>query len=332
MDTCQGSTRGLPRPEGTGSSAIGAKLKKTPSIAYLIAALLVASIAKAATPFVLDLWPGKPPGDLPTRGAEKTFAADVPKYGKNLLITNVTKPTLTVYPPPGRNCGTAVIICPGGGYWNLFWDKEGEQVAAWLNVNGMTGIILKYRVPRPPNVPEEALPMGPQMDAQRAVRVVRRHAAEWGINAKRIGMVGFSMGAHLSAATATNFEKRAYEPIDAIDEEEGSRPDFAILCYPDWLTGAMYGKSANELSPAMHIPRDTPPMMLVHASDDSTSPSDNSAVFYLALKRAGIPAELHIFATGEHDFGAIQDGSLPSSWPGLCIKWLKSQDLLEIAP
>lgn len=307
-------------------------MKKTPSIAFLLAAQLVASIANAATPFVLDLWPGKPPGDLPTRGAEKTIVADSPRYGRNLLITNVTKPTLTVYPAPGRNCGTAMIICPGGGYWNLFWDKEGEQVAAWLNLNGMTGIILKYRVPRPPNVPEEALPMGPQMDAQRAIRVVRRHAAEWGINTRRIGMVGFSMGAHLSAATATNFEKRAYEPIDAIDEEESSRPDFAILCYPDWLNAARYGGSRDELSPAMHIPRDTPPIMLIHASDDTTSSSENSAIFYLALKRAGIPAELHIFATGEHDFGVIQNGYLPSSWPGLCIKWMRSQELLEIAP
>jgi acetyl esterase/lipase len=307
-------------------------MKKTPSIAFLLAAQLVAAIASAATPFDIDLWPGKPPGDLPTRGAEKAYVSDSRQYGRNLLITNVTKPTLTVYPPPGRNCGTAVIICPGGGYWNLFWDKEGEQVAAWLNLNGMTGIILKYRVPRPPNVPEEALPMGPQMDAQRAVRTVRRHAADWGINRRRIGMVGFSMGAHLSAATATNFEKPVYEPVDAIDEEESSRPDFAILCYPDWLNGARYGKSSDELSPAMHIPRDTPPIMLVHASDDTTSSSENSAVFYLALKRAGIPAELHIFATGEHDFGVIQDGNLPSSWPDLCIKWMRSQELLEIAP
>jgi acetyl esterase/lipase len=307
-------------------------LKRSPPIAFLAASLLVASVASAATPFALDLWPGTPPGDLPTRGAEKAFVADSPKYGLNLLVTNVTKPTLTVYPPAGRNSGTAVVICPGGGYWNLFWDKEGEQVAAWLNLNGITGIILKYRVPRPPNVPEEALPMGPQMDAQRAVRVVRRHAAQWGINPRRIGMVGFSMGGHLSAATATNFEKRAYEPVDAIDEEESSRPDFAVLCYPDWLNGARYGKSADELSPAMHIPRDTPPFMLVHASDDSTASCENSAVFYLALKRAGIPAELHIYATGEHDFGVIQNASLPSSWPGLCIRWMRGLGLLEVAP
>jgi acetyl esterase/lipase len=307
-------------------------MKNTPSIAFLIAALCTATLAKAGVPLVIDLWPGTPPGDLPTRGAEKAFVADLPKYGSNLLITNVTRPTLTVYRPAGKNSGTAVIVCPGGGYWNLFWDKEGEQVADWLNLNGMTAIILKYRVPRPPNVPEEALPIGPQMDAQRAVRVVRRHAVEWGINRRRIGMVGFSMGAHLSAATATNFDKRTYEPIDAVDEEESSRPDFAILCYPDWLTAARYGGSIDDPSPAMPIPRDTPPIMLVHASDDSTALSENSAVFYLALKRAGVPAEVHIFATGEHDFGVIQNGSLPSSWPGLCIKWMRCMGLLEVAP
>jgi acetyl esterase/lipase len=307
-------------------------MKKTPSTVLLLAAMFVAGSANGANPIVLDLWPGKPPGDLPVRGAEKSFIYPSAHYGRNLLITNVTKPTLTVYPPPvGNNTGTAMVICPGGGYWNLFWEKEGEQVASWLNFHGMTAIILKYRVPRPPNVPEEALPLGPQMDAQRAVRAVRSHAAEWGINPKRIGMVGFSMGAHLSAATATNFNDRTYAPIDAIDEGS-SRPDFAILCYPDWLTGARYGKSGDELSPAFHIPADTPPILLVHASDDTTAPAENSAVMYLALKRAGIPAELLIFAKGEHDFGVRQDGQLPASWTQLAIEWLAGFGLLEAHP
>ena len=305
-------------------------MKKIPSIAFLIAALSVCATATAAGPIVLDLWPGKPPGDLPVRGEEKAFVRSSKLYGTNLLITNVTKPTLTVYlPAKADNTGTAMIICPGGGYWDLFWDKEGEQVASWLNFNGMAAIILKYRVPRPPNVPEDALPVGPQMDAQRAVSTVRSHAAEWAINPRRIGMVGFSMGAHLSAATATNFNVRTYKPVDAIDEVS-SRPDFAVLCYPDWLTGARYGKSRDELSPAIHIPADTPPVMLVHATDDTTANAENSAVMYLALKRAGIPVELHIFATGEHDFGVRQNEALPSSWPRLCIRWLRSFGLLEV--
>jgi acetyl esterase/lipase len=307
-------------------------MKKIPSIAYLIAALSVSGTAIAADPIVMDLWPGKPPGDLPVRGEEKVFVRDSPLYGTNLLITNVTKPTLTVYlPAKADNTGTAMVVCPGGGYWDLFWDKEGEQVASWLSFHGMTAIILKYRVPRPPNVPEDALPIGPQMDAQRAVSTVRSHAAEWGINPKRIGIVGFSMGAHLSAATATNFNDRTYKPIDAIDDVS-CRPDFAVLCYPDWLTGARYGKSRDELSPAFHIPAGTPPILLIHATDDTTANAENSAIMYLALKRAGIPVELHIFAKGEHDFGVRQNETLPSSWPHLCIKWMRSFGLLEVHP
>ena len=155
--------------------------------------------------------------------------------GKTRLITNVTRPTLTVYRPAAdKNTGTAMVICPGGGYWDLFWELEGEEVAAWLNSQGMTGIILKYRCPRRPGEVEGEPPLGPQLDAQRAVRLVRSRAAEWGIDPERIGMVGFSAGGHLALATATGFAKRLYEPIDAVDEVS-SRPDFAILCYPGYL-------------------------------------------------------------------------------------------------
>src|ERR1700690_1494858 len=184
-------------------------MKKITSTAYLIASLFTSCGATAAPPIVFDLWPAMPPGDLPVSGAEKTFIRTSTIYGTNVLITNVTKPTPTVYlPPKGNNTGTAVVICPGGGYWDLYWEGEGEQVAAWLNSQGMTGIVLKYRVPRPPNVPESETPIGPQMDAQRAVSTVRSRAAEWGINQKRIGIIGFSVGGHLALATATGFAKR----------------------------------------------------------------------------------------------------------------------------
>jgi acetyl esterase/lipase len=300
-------------------------MKKIPSTAYLIAALLASGVASASPPLVVDLWPGKPPGDLPVRGAEKTFIRTSTIYGTNVILTNVTKPTLTVYSPPrGDNTGTAMVICPGGGYWDLYWEGEGEQVAAWLNSQGMTAIILKYRVPRPPNVPEADTPIGPQMDAQRAVSTVRSRAAEWGINPKKIGIIGFSVGGHLALATATGFAKRTYEPIDAIDDVS-SRPDFAILCY----SGFLKMKDKDEIWPGLHIPQDTPPVMLVHASDDTMSPSDQSVIMYLALKRAGIPVELHIFAKGEHDFGVRQDGRLPSSWPQLCINWLHAFGFLD---
>jgi acetyl esterase/lipase len=252
--------------------------------------------------------------------------------GPTRLITNVTRPTLTIYQPPkDRNTGTAMLICPGGGYWDLYWELEGEEVAAWLNSAGMTGIILKYRCPRRPGDVRGEPPLGPQLDAQRAVRLVRSRAAEWGIDPKRIGMVGFSAGGHLAVATATNFSKRLYEPIDAIDQVR-CRPDFAIGCY----SGYLKLKDRDEVRPDLRIPADTPPIFLAHASDDRESyggsPSENSAIMYLALKRAGIPTELHIYATGDHDFGVRQNEKLPSSWTGLCVRWLRSRNLLKPEP
>jgi acetyl esterase/lipase len=226
------------------------------------------------------------------------------------------------------NTATAMIICPGGGYWDLYWELEGEEVAAWLNSVGMTGIILKYRCPRRPGDVRGAPPLGPQLDAQRAVSLVRSRASEWGIDPARIGMVGFSAGGHLALATATGFARRKYDAIDAIDEVS-CRPDFAVLCY----SGYLKAKDRDELWPGLEIPAGTPPILLAHASDDKESyggsNAENSVFMYLALKRAGIPAELHIYATGDHDFGVRQNDKLPSSWPQLCLRWLRGFSLLK---
>ncbi len=303
-------------------------MKKLASAVLFYAALFLSRTAWGADPIVLDLWPGKPPGDLPVGGAEKSYVRTSPIYATATITTNVTKPTITVYlPPEEKNTGTAMIICPGGGYWDLYMDLEGKQVAEWLASQGMVGIVLKYRVPRPPNVPKKLTPVGPQLDAQRAVSLVRSRAAEWAINPKRIGVVGFSAGGHLALMTATNFGKRAYDPIDSVDQVS-SRPDFAVLCY----SGYFKADDKDEISPEIHIPADTPPVMLVHDTDDTMSNAEHSVFMYLALKRAGIPVEMLIFAKGEHDFGVRQDGKLPSSWPQLCIKWLRSFDLLEDHP
>ena len=288
--------------------------------------------APAAEPLVVDLWPGKTPGDVGIKGEETSRIHPSPIVGTTRLITNVTKPTLTIYRPAAdKNTGTAMVICPGGGYWDLFWELEGEEVAAWLNSQGMTGIILKYRCPRRPGDVKGEPPLGPQLDAQRAVRLVRSRAAEWGIDPDRIGIVGFSAGGHLALATATGFAKRLYEPIDAIDEVS-CRPDFAILCYPGYLKA----KDQDGIRPDLHIPADTPPIFLAHASDDGAhhggSDAENSVFMYLALKRAGIPAELHVFATGDHDFGVRQNDKLPSSWTRLCVNWLQSLRLLKPVP
>src|SRR5881397_2494110 len=189
----------------------------------------------AEAPLVLNVWPGQVPGDYGTIGPERIRPPEDAPTKDAKWLTNVTKPTITVFrPAKGKNTGAAMVICPGGGYWNLAWDLEGEEVAAWLNTVGMTGIVLKYRVPRRPGQPEPLPAPGPLLDSQRAVSLVRSRAREWEIDPNRIGIVGFSAGGHLAVMTATNFDKRAYEPIDDIDKVS-CRPDFAVVVYPGYL-------------------------------------------------------------------------------------------------
>jgi acetyl esterase/lipase len=274
---------------------------------------------------VMDVWPGEVPDDYGPIG-EETFRPPWSEESKGAKwLTNVTKPTITVYrPAKEKDTGAAMLICPGGGYWNLAWDLEGEEVAAWLNSLGVTGIVLKYRVPRRPGQPEKLPAPGPLQDAQRAVSLVRSRAAEWGIDAGRIGMIGFSAGAHLTAATATQFDERAYSPLDIVDEVS-CRPDFAILAYPGYL-----GETDPELlTPGFRVPADAPPFFLVHASDDRVARVENSVVTYLALKRAGISAELHLYAAGGHGFGIRKSGRLVSTWAERCAEWLCAQEVLR---
>jgi acetyl esterase/lipase len=275
-------------------------------------------------PMVMELWPGAVPGDVGIDGQEYGRIHDSKLVGKTLLITNVTRPSVKVYlPPAGTNTGTAMLICPGGGYHDLFWQLEGEEVVAWLNAHGIAGIILKYRCPRRPGDVQGVPPLGPLRDAQRAVSLVRSNAAEWGIDPRRIGMIGFSAGGHLALATATSFRERRYEPIDAIDAVS-CRPDFAVPCY----SGYLKADNHDQIAPGLRIPPDTPPIFLAHTSDDSVAEVAHSVIMYLALHRAGVPTELHVYVTGEHDFGVRQNDKLPSSWPQLCLNWLRSRDLL----
>ena len=194
-------------------------------------ALGCATAAAADKPTVLDVWPGKPPGDAADVGPEKATAD---KKDPNVIqsITNVSHPTLTVYrPAKDKDTGAVVVIAPGGGYTNLAWAKEGVEPAEWLNSIGVTGVVLKYRVPRRPDNPKGEPPVQALMDAQRSISLVRSKAKEWGIDPNRIGMLGFSAGGHLTAWAATNFDKRAYEPIDDVDKV-GCRPDFGVCIYP----------------------------------------------------------------------------------------------------
>lgn len=268
------------------------------------------------------VWPGKVPGDVGGVGEEKVQDLK-PGEKKVMRVTNVTKPTLTVFrPAKEKDTGAAVIIAPGGGYNILAWDLEGEEVATWLNSLGVTGIILKYRVPRRSGEARDKPPLGPLQDAQRAVSLVRSKAEEWGIDPKRIGMLGFSAGGHLTAATATNWDRRTYEAVDEVDKVN-CRPDFTILIYPAYLTA----KEGEGLAPDIRVTKETPPTFFAHANDDPVTP-ESSVRMYLALKRAGVPSELHVYNTGGHGFGLRPSEHPCSQWPQRCADWLKVRGLL----
>jgi acetyl esterase/lipase len=241
-----------------------------------------------------------------------------------LLVTDVTKPTITLLrPAKEKETGTAMLICPGGGYWNLYWQLEGEEVAAWLNSIGVTGIILKYRVPRRPDEPKGEPARRPLQDAQRAISLVRTRAKDWGIDPRRIGIVGFSAGGHLAIAAATSFDKRTYEPVDDVDKVS-CRPDFAVPVY----SGYLQAKDKDELAPGLRVPTNTPPVFLVHGSDDIVSPPENSVLMYLALKRARVPAELHVYGKTTHDFGVRTNARPHSKWTARCAEWLRDVGVL----
>lgn len=295
----------------------------------LAALVVLFGACRADEPLVIPLWPGAVPGDHGTIGPERVRAPDEAPTRDAKWITDVTRPTVSVFrPPEGRSTGTGVLICPGGGYWNLAWDLEGEEVAAWLNSAGVTGFVVKYRVPRRPGQPEELPAPGPLLDAQRALSLVRSRAGDFGIDPKRIGVMGFSAGGHLAVATATRFDRRAYTPVDEIDRVS-CRPDFAVAVYPGYFieqrpAGVEINKDV--LAPYMRIPKDTPPVFLVHASDDPVAGAENSVAMYLALRRAGVAAELHVYARGGHGFG-VRRSDLPcSTWTDRCLEWLKNQD------
>ena len=290
-----------------------------------------APISSNEGPLVVELWPGTAPDETGNIGPERVRMSpqldrkQVEVTEPTRMITAVTKPSITVYRPHAdRQTGTAMLICPGGGYWDLYWQLEGEEVAAWLNSIGITGVILKYRVPRRPDDVKGEPARRPLQDAQRAVSLVRSRASEWGIDPRRIGMIGFSAGGHLAAATATSFEKRTYEPVDDIDKIS-CRPDFAIPVY----SGYLKAKDKVELAPGLNIPPGTPPFFLVHGGADIISEPENSVVMYLALKQKGIPAELHIYAGAAHDFAVRKSDRPYSAWMESCAQWLRHYEFFK---
>ncbi len=287
-------------------------------------------MVKAQT--VLPLYGDQPiPNSKPVPDLEKIDSSGHPlRYS----YSTVNRPTLTVYlPPAGKANGMAVIVCPGGGYVHLAYTHEGTDVAQWLNSLGITAFLLKYRLPSDETMIDKTI--GPLQDAQRAIQLVRQRAGEWGVDAGKIGILGFSAGGHLASTAGTHFDH------SVIDNPAGIslRPDFMILLYPvisfndsighrgsrDNLLGkqpspAMITAYSNELQVT---PR-TPPAFIVHAEDDKTVPVVNSLYFYEALVKNHVPSELHVYPKGGHGFG-MHNPTTNDQWTERCANWLRLQ-------
>lgn len=268
----------------------------------------------------VPLWPGAAPDARTVTGPETlaTETKDLVAGRPWVYVSNVSQPTITVYAPKEKNTGTAVVVFPGGGYQILAIDLEGTEICDWLTSKGITAVLLKYRVPTARVGPYRESPLALQ-DAQRAVGLVRFHAAEWHIDPHKIGVIGFSAGGHMVAAVSTHFDKRSYPAVDAADKES-CRPDFAIALYPGHLWSA--DKKNFELNPNVPVTRETPPTFLVQAEDDPVDNVNNSLVYFAALKKAGVPVEMHLYAQGGHAFGLRRTKFPITEWPQLVETWL----------
>ena len=295
-------------------------------------ALTPALPAAAPAPAPLPLWPKEVPGEKEKIGEEKDTSNEKSGKvaGKPLIrLGNVSQPTITVFrPSPDKANGAAVIVCPGGGYSILAYDLEGTEVCEWLNSIGVTGVLLKYRVPKRPGLEKHTAAL---QDAQRAVGLVRARAGEFGVDPKRIGILGFSAGGHLAAAASNNFDKRTYEPVDDADKVS-CRPDFALLIYPAYLSVKAKEKEkeaeAEPIAPELPITANTPQTFLVMTEDDGVR-VEGPLYYYLALKRAKVSAELHLYPTGGHGYGLRPSPQTVTTWPARAADWLQARKLLE---
>ena len=271
----------------------------------------------------LPVWPGVAPGapsNLPPEVNSNT-AKDPLIAGRRIVrLTNVVTPTLTLYKPTVKSNGAAVVVFPGGGYKILAIDLEGTEVCDWLNSAGITCVLLKYRVPDSGPYPKSNAAL---QDAQRAMGLVRRHAAEWGIDPNRIGVLGFSAGGHLSAAISNLYEKRLYDPIDDADKLS-CRPDFSVVVYPGYLALSEQNFAANA---DIHPTANTPPTFVVQAEDDPVH-VENAVVYFMQLKNAKVPAELHVYAQGGHGYGLRRTALPVTTWPQEVEKWLHTIKIL----
>jgi acetyl esterase/lipase len=275
-------------------------------------------VATADEPQPIPLWPSDAPGEKGDIGPER----DTSKPGEGLVagkpiirIGNVSKPTITLYrPPPDKDTGAAVVVCPGGAYSILAYDLEGSEVCEWLNSIGVTGVLLKYRVPSRKGLPKEAAAL---QDVQRAIGLVRHSAAEWKIDPHKIGVLGFSAGGHLAASVSNRFTERTYPAIDDADKKS-CRPDAAFLIYPAYLTEK---NDLTKLAADLPVTKETPPTFIVQTQDDGVK-VENAYTYGLALKNAKVPVEIHLFAKGGHGYGLRQTENPVTKWPGLAGEWM----------
>jgi acetyl esterase/lipase len=310
-----------------------------PLLIFLLAAPAALALSRpsaAATPSAarqspsnkptLTLWPKGAPGPATATQAEHdtTRPGDPLIMGRPVIRTgDVSVPTLTLYASPAaHNSGAAVVVFPGGGYLILAMDLEGTEVCDWLNSINVNCVLVKYRVPNTGPYPKspEAL-----QDAQRAMGLVRQHATEWKIDPHRIGVLGFSAGGHLAAALSTHYDQRLYPAVDAADQLS-CRPDFALIIYPGYITLA---EKDFEFNPDIPVSGSTPPAFLVQAENDPVH-VENVIEYFMALKKAGVAAELHVYATGKHGYGLRPGPDQVTHWPELAVKWLYEIHVLSV--
>ena len=309
-------------------------MNPTPRALFASLCLVATAGLAAPIPDVVNLWPGAAPGTEKVTIAEKITERSTDPQKHDRIYTQIVTPSIAVHRPEKPN-GIAVIVAPGGGYQRIVIDKEGPDTSAWLNRLGITAFVLKYRLPGEGHENGQDVAL---QDAQRAMRVIRAHAAEWGLDANRIGFCGYSAGGHLAAALTFFSAKKIYTPVDAADQLS-ARPDFAILGYASAGARGTRPASLDGLTPQQRLNWDYkieaapgakyPPAFILQADDDPTVNPENAATIYLALKQAGTPSEMHVFKRGGHGFG-IRDAKGPvTHWPDLCAEWLQGIGVLK---
>jgi acetyl esterase/lipase len=314
-------------------------------LAVLLLILATAAVAVRAAPLktrdVVDLWPGgvgpgseKSPAQLAITERSKVA------FWPDRIVTGITRPNLTAIVPDKPN-GTAVIVAPGGAYSRIVLDKEAAEMARWLNPYGVTVLLMQYRLPAEGHVNGRDVPL---QDAQRAIRVVRQNAKEWGLDPNKIGFLGGSAAGHMAASLGAAFDKKVYEPVDAADSLS-ARPDFLLLLYPvismeEKITHLesrtnLLGKDPSpdlikQYSPDQHVTKQSPATFIVLAEDDPAVPPENGIRYHNALKEQGVPSELHTFKEGGHGFGIRDARQLPvSDWPNLAAIWMRSRGFIK---